>query len=64
VDSLIVSGNTTSDVIWSFASKTAPSTLLFGVPIKRQYLPINRSEFINLLKIIITDQLGSLIDLD
>ena len=41
VDSSIVNGNTTSDVIWSFAPKTEPGTLLCEIPIERQYLPIN-----------------------
>ena len=36
VDSSIVDGNTTSDVIWSFVSKTEPEALVRDIPLKIQ----------------------------
>jgi len=55
VDSSIVDGNTTSDVIWSFASKTEPGALLREIPIEMQYLLIKRNEYISSLKLTMTD---------
>ena len=62
-----MNGNATSDEIWNFAPKTELGTLLYtigDIPIERQYLPISRNEYINALKITITDQLDRLIDLN
>ena len=61
VDSSIVNGTRFSDVILSFAPKTEPWTLLCEIPVERQYLPINRKEYINTLKMTITNQLCRLI---
>lgn len=61
VDSSIVNG-ARSDVIWTFAPNTEPGCLIVEIPKERQYLLINRKEFINSLKMTITDQLGRLID--
>ena len=47
VDSSIVDGNTTSDEIWSFVSKTEPGALLRDIPIEMQYLLIKRNEYIS-----------------
>jgi len=47
VDSSIVNGNTTFNVIWSLTPKIEPEMLLREIPIERQYLPINRNEYIN-----------------
>ena len=51
-----MNGNTTSDVILRFAAKAEPGTLLYDIHIERQYLTINRKEYINVLKKTITDQ--------
>ena len=45
-----------------FAPNTEPGCLIVEIPKERQYLLINRKEFINSLKMTITDQLGRLID--
>ena len=62
--SSIVNRNTTSDVIWSFAPKTELRTLFCEISIERQYIPVNRNEYINALKMTITDKLGRLVDLN
>ena len=59
-----MNGNATSNIIWSFAPKAEPGTLLCEIPMERQYIPINRNEYINALKMTITDQLGRLNDLN
>jgi hypothetical protein len=63
VDSSIVNG-VRSDVIWTFASNTEPGCLIVEIPKERQYLLINRKEFINSLEMSSTDQLGRIIDLN
>lgn len=45
-----------SDVIYSFAVNTAPSSLIIIDPTKRVYLPINQSGYLAKLRIRITDQ--------
>jgi len=64
VVSSIVNGNTTSDVIWSFAPKTEHGTIFCEISIERQYIPVNQNEYINALKTTITDKLGRLSDLN
>ena len=62
--SSIVNGNTTSYVIWSSAKKTELRTLFCEISIERQYIPVNSNEYINALKMTITDKLGRLVDLN
>ena len=62
MDGSIVDGNTSSDVIWIFVSKTELGALDRDIPIKMQYLLIKRNEYISSLKLTMTDWLGRLID--
>ena len=40
-------------MMWSYAPKTEPGTLLCEIPIERKYLTINRNKYI--IKITITE---------
>lgn len=53
-----------SDVIYSFAPNSSPSSLLIVDPIKRVYLPINQSNYLNKIRVRITDDSNNRLNLN
>ena len=49
-------GNTTSDVIYGFSPNVSPSSLIEIVPYQLINLPVNKSGYLNYVRIYITDQ--------
>ena len=54
--------NKMSDVIYSFAPNVSPGSMINIEPFHPKYLPINRKDYIYIIKIRITDQLNRLVD--
>jgi len=53
-----------SDVLYSFAPNSSPSSLLIVDPIKRVYLPLNQSSYLNKIRVRITDDSNNRLNLN
>lgn len=57
-------GSSSSDVLYSFSPDGSPSSLLQIKPYRLIYLPMNRSGYLNSLRVYITDQQGRRLNLN
>lgn len=58
------SGSSSSDVIYGFSANVSPSSLIEIVPFQLIYLPLNKSGYLNTIRVYITDQQNRLLNLN